>query len=108
MKLKDMAAEALGAPAGDVVLLAQGADPRGLDLRALTEYETRPGGGVRVKLMDRAALIAALVRAGWLEEGDPEAADRLYGALEGAVVGWPPEEEDPFDEPPQEEAQEGI
>lgn len=80
------AEEILTAPAGDVVMLAQGADPRGLDLRALAEYETRPGGGVRVKLTDRAALAAAMIRSGWTGESDTGKVERLYRALEGSCA----------------------
>lgn len=62
-------------------------DPQGLDLRALVEYERKPGGAVRVKLMDRGALLAALVKAGFGPEGDPETAASFFRALEGAAGG---------------------
>lgn len=38
------------------------ADLEGLDLRLLLEYERKPGGAVRVKLLDRADLLCAAMK----------------------------------------------
>lgn len=53
--------------ASDVVLLAHMDAPtarqlKRLDLRLLSEYERKPGGVVRVKLLDRGALAAAVLK----------------------------------------------
>lgn len=76
----------LEASAADVVRLAQGAQPEGLDLRLLLEYEVKPGGAVRVRLADRGALFAAMLREGLdLRGTNREEAERLYAALEGGA-----------------------
>ena len=91
MKWEEMAYQLLTAPAQDAVRLAgmESPDPQGLDLRALVEYEHKPGGAVRVRLLDRGALLGALLRAGLGEAGDPEEVAALFRALEGAAGAVP-------------------
>ena len=83
-----MAYSLLEAKPNDAVKLAlavaEGKPPnlKGADLRALVELEVKPGGGVRVELMDKGA---ALLKAGLPQDGDPEAVASFFAALQGAA-----------------------
>ena len=58
---------------------------KGADLRALVELEVKPGGGVRVELMDKGAALGAILKAGLPQDGDPEAVASFFAALQGAA-----------------------
>jgi len=62
--------------ASDPVKLVQGAPLEGLDLRGLVELETRPNGGMRVRLIDRGAIILEALKQG-AGMKDPEAENRM-------------------------------
>lgn len=87
MNWEEIAWELLKAPSGDAVRLAcmENPDPSGMDLTALVEFERKQGGGTRVKLMDRAAILAGILKADFSCQQDPAAADAFYAALEGAA-----------------------
>lgn len=92
MKWEELAWELLQAPAQDAVRLAFADSAEvlevlgKLDLRALVECERKPGGFVRVKLADRMALLAALVKAGFGDGGDDtEKAAAFFRALDEAA-----------------------
>ena len=53
--------------------------------RALVELEVKPGGGVRVELMDKGAALGAILKAGLPQDGDPEAVASFFAALQGAA-----------------------
>lgn len=83
----------LSAPAADAIRLAWMTDPTeeelasldGMDLRLVLEYERKPGGAVRVRLVDRTALVSAFLKAQLPGPAGPEDAERLYAALEEAA-----------------------
>ena len=86
-----MAYSLLEARPNDAVKLAlavaEGKPPNlnGADLRALVELEVKPGGGVRVELMDKGAALGAILKAGLPQDGDPEAVASFFAALQGAA-----------------------
>ena len=90
-----MAYSLLEARPNDAVKLAlavaEGKPPnlKGADLRALVELEVKPGGGVRVELMDKGAALGAILKAGLPQDGDPEAVASFFAALQ-ARSGGPP------------------
>ena len=91
MKWEELAYSLLEARPNDAVKLAlavaEGKAPnlRGADLRALVELEVKPGGGVRVELMDKGAALGAILKAGLPQDGDPEAVASFFAALQGAA-----------------------
>lgn len=68
MKWEELAYSLLEARPNDAVKLAlavaEGKPPnlKGADLRALVELEVKPGGGVRVELMDKGAALGAILK----------------------------------------------
>ena len=96
MKWEELAYSLLEARPNDAVKLAlavaEGKPPnlKGADLRALVELEVKPGGGVRVELMDKGAALGAILKAGLPQDGDPEAVASFFAALQGARSGGPP------------------
>ena len=86
MKWEELAYSLLEARPNDAVKLAlavaEGKPPnlKGADLRALVELEVKPGGGVRVELMDKGAALGAILKAGLPQDGDPEAVARFFAA----------------------------
>ncbi|BFK68552.1 MAG: hypothetical protein ACLT5P_07405 [Flavonifractor plautii] len=95
MKWEELAYSLLEARPNDAVKLAlavaEGKPPnlKGADLRALVELEVKPGGGVRVELMDKGAALGAILKAGLPQDGDPEAVASFFAALQGAAGGEP-------------------
>ena len=91
MKWEELAYSLLEARPNDAVKLAlavaEGKPPnlKGADLRALVELEVKPGGGVRVELMDKGAALGAILKAGLPQDGDPEAVASFFAALQGAA-----------------------
>ncbi len=88
MKWEELAYSLLEARPNDAVKLAlavaEGSpQPEGADLRALVELEVKPGGGVRVELMDKGAALGAILKAGLPQDGDPEAVASFFAALQG-------------------------
>ena len=89
MKWEELAYSLLEARPNDAVKLAlavaEGKPPnlKGADLRALVELEVKPGGGVRVELMDKGAALGAILKAGLPQDGDPEAVASFFAALQG-------------------------
>lgn len=85
-----VAYELLSARSNDVVKLARALadgeplDVDELDLRAMTGLEIK-AGGVRVELVDRAAVLAAAEKAGLIGDADASAAASFFEALEGAA-----------------------
>ena len=89
----------IDAPIGRVpgALMARQVDPAGQPAstryrvlrtgqgRALVELEVKPGGGVRVELMDKGAALGAILKAGLPQDGDPEAVASFFAALQGAA-----------------------
>lgn len=91
MKWEELAYSLLEAKPNDAVKLAlavaEGKPPnlKGADLRALVELEVKPGGGVRVELMDKGAALGAILKAGLPQDDDPEAVASFFAALQGAA-----------------------
>lgn len=91
LEWEEVAYDLLTARPNDVVKLAcslaegGAADLDALDLRALSGLEIKPGG-VRVEIVDKAALLEVAVKAGWISDADPEAAATFFAALESAAT----------------------
>ena len=84
MKWEELAYSLLEARPNDAVKLAlavaEGKPPnlKGADLRALVELEVKPGGGVRVELMDKGAALGAILKAGLPQNVAPHSLRKVY------------------------------
>lgn len=98
MKWEELAYSLLEAKPNDAVKLAlavaEGKPPnlKGADLRALVELEVKPGGGVRVELMDKGAALGAILKAGLPQDGRPGGRGKLLrrppGGRQGGACIW--------------------